>query len=623
MRSLSRIEVLEGEVVVAGAGKDVIVLCRVRHGRARRRAAGPSGDVAAAAGSDRAAGAAGEPTRGDGLPGGVWRRRLSCSACSAAIEFEQVVFEGTSDTPHVSLPELLPNAHYVLRVRAVHVAGLEGQPRGAAWSSLRCARPRPLRSSRQTVPRARPRRCASAGILQVPVSSIAFSWHATRPSPNQSRTCRGCAIPASASNAHCRPASTTGALLHPIRSRRKDPSAQFARSGAHRRRRSLSGPSSHPRRSSCAGLAIVPTGATASGLPASPSSPRSSSIRTPIGLALELPRPAAGRYFLRIQAVEPDGYEGPYERPTIVDVPGPPAAPRSLQPADAAQVSGTPLEFRWEPAGAGSSYRFQLADNPAFDPLYVDAPDLKRAGFTLERPLAPGSYFWRVAASTQTDGEGDFSPTQSLRRLPLAAAPACADRGPLGPGAALGGGAGRSSIRCGAGPRRGFSGPVDQSEGGGSAAAHSAPPGRSLLHARARTWTRRVSRAPTVRCSRSTCAAALPAPRLAEPQDGAVVPADAAQLRWHAQQEPARYRVQLATDARFTVVVLDRRGLEGTSFGVGQTLEPGVYLWRVAATTESDGEGAFSEARTLRVPPTAPELSAPEVAERSARVPLA
>ena len=140
--------------------------------------------------------------------------------------------------------------------------------------------------------------------------------------------------------------------------------------------------------------------------------------------ALELPRPAAGRYFLRIQAVEPDGYEGPYERPTIVDVPGPPAAPRLLQPADAAQVSGTPLEFRWEPVAAGSSYRFQLADNPAFEPLYVDAPDLKRAGFTLERVLAPGSYFWRVAAITERDGEGAFSEARVLRVPQQAPAPA-------------------------------------------------------------------------------------------------------------------------------------------------------------------------------------------------------
>ena len=115
-----------------------------------------------------------------------------------------------------------------------------------------------------------------------------------------------------------------------------------------------------------------------------------------------------------------------------------------------------------------------------------------------------------------------------------------------------------------------------------------------------------------------------PAPRLAEPEDGAVVPGDAAQLRWHAQPGPARYRVQLA----------HRRPLHRGCCSIGATwralpsesvrhCEPGVYLWRVAATTESDGEGAFSEARTLRVPPTAPELVGRRGAERSARVPLA
>ena len=103
------------------------------------------------------------------------------------------------------------------------------------------------------------------------------------------------------------------------------------------------------------------------------------------------------------------------------------------------------------------------------------------------------------------------------------------------------------------------------------------------------------------------------APRLAAPEDGAVVPGEAVQLRWHAQEESARYRVQLATDIRFTMVLLDRQGLASTSVSVGQTLAPGAYFWRVAASSESDGEGAFSEARNLRVSPTAPQRAAPEV----------
>jgi hypothetical protein len=104
-----------------------------------------------------------------------------------------------------------------------------------------------------------------------------------------------------------------------------------------------------------------------------------------------------------------------------------------------------------------------------------------------------------------------------------------------------------------------------------------------------------------------------PAPRLAQPEDGAVVEGTAAQLKWHAQPGAARYRLQLATDSSFTTVLLDRRDLESTSLSVGRPLGPGVYHWRVSSLTESEGEGAFSEPRTLHVPPATPQLAAPEV----------
>src|SRR4029453_10735071 len=65
------------------------------------------------------------------------------------------------------------------------------------------------------------------------------------------------------------------------------------------------------------------------------------------------------------------------------------------------------------------TYRFQLARNPRFDTLEADVANLTAPEFVLETPLAPGAYFWRVAAATTADGEGDFSATYALRRLPL------------------------------------------------------------------------------------------------------------------------------------------------------------------------------------------------------------
>ena len=36
---------------------------------------------------------------------------------------------------------------------------------------------------------------------------------------------------------------------------------------------------------------------------------------------LEIDRPAGGEYFIRVRAIEPDGFIGPFSEPQIIDIP--------------------------------------------------------------------------------------------------------------------------------------------------------------------------------------------------------------------------------------------------------------------------------------------------------------
>ena len=73
-------------------------------------------------------------------------------------------------------------------------------------------------------------------------------------------------------------------------------------------------------------------------------------------------------------------------------------------------------------------------------------------------------------------------------------------------------------------------------------------------------------------------------------------------------QNSTAYRIQLARDAAFSDLLMDRTG-EQTHMQVVQSLAPGDHYWRIAAI-DADGEtGPFSKARhfTYRPPLAAPQ----------------
>lgn len=124
-----------------------------------------------------------------------------------------------------------------------------------------------------------------------------------------------------------------------------------------------------------------------------------------------------GVHRIRVRAVADNGLEGfDAERTIVVDAR--PEPPFPSQPAGGSVVTEDAPAFRWGKVDDATQYHFQLATDAGFQQRVAERDGLTEAGLTLPDGLAPGSYFWRVAVSTATEGRGPFSDPQGFQRPP-------------------------------------------------------------------------------------------------------------------------------------------------------------------------------------------------------------
>lgn len=108
--------------------------------------------------------------------------------------------------------------------------------------------------------------------------------------------------------------------------------------------------------------------------------------------------------------------EGAIIREHGVNLVGLPGEPRPIRPADGAVLvfaadSRRSVCFDWEAPGGATRASFQLAADPAFTRLYDERVT---AGDGLRLELAPGEYYWRVAAVDDNGLRGPFGPARSF-----------------------------------------------------------------------------------------------------------------------------------------------------------------------------------------------------------------
>lgn len=124
-----------------------------------------------------------------------------------------------------------------------------------------------------------------------------------------------------------------------------------------------------------------------------------------------------GSYWIRVRALDANGIEG-RDATRRIEIRALPAAPAVTSTTGTQSVAGTPGVLQW--SGQGARFHVQLATDEAFTSPLLDRNDLD-AHALQAGDLAPGRYFWRVAALSGSGESGPWSAVQTLVRRPAAA----------------------------------------------------------------------------------------------------------------------------------------------------------------------------------------------------------
>ena len=150
--------------------------------------------------------------------------------------------------------------------------------------------------------------------------------------------------------------------------------------------------------------------------------PRFDSLR--VDLEVEAPRaqlPAldAGRYAIRVRAVDKDGLEG-RDAVTALQIDDQPAPPYSIAPAAGSVVRTPEVVLRWTKAPGAAAYDYEIAGATGFTEPVARARVDDTASIRLHDPLPPGDYAWRIRSVDASAKPGPFGDCLAFTVRPLA-----------------------------------------------------------------------------------------------------------------------------------------------------------------------------------------------------------
>ena len=118
-----------------------------------------------------------------------------------------------------------------------------------------------------------------------------------------------------------------------------------------------------------------------------------------------------------------------------------------------------------------------------------------------------------------------------------------------------------------------------------------------------------------------TVAARPEPPLISAPTAERAVREDKPQFAWARSLAAQAYRLQIATDEKFSAPIAEAESIESTTFRPKQALTPGDYYWRIASRTAAGKQGPFSDAQkfTYKLPPPAAKPEPPEVDDKLVR----
>jgi large repetitive protein len=327
--------------------------------------------------------------------------------------------------------------------------------------------------------------------------------------------------------------------------------------------------------------------------------------------------PLAGltRYYWRVRAYNIGGltpFTAPWTFRTVIDMPIP------ASPLAASMHVPNPPTLRWHPVNGDTRYRVQVAKDPAFTSIAVDAGSIIDTLYRTMTLTGFTRYYWRVSAQS-ADGTsiGDYSAaryfTTALDTVILVSPPDNVGERPTTNTFIWRRTGFAETYRFEIAAGDSFTAPVFIDSLATDTSRTVGPmPGLTSYIWRVRAQnaadTGSFSRPRTFRTTIGT-------PVLVSPVNGyAKVPINA-QLTWAPVPGAARYRVQVASDSAMTALLVDDSLVASSTYTTTALERLSRYYWRVRAKT-ADGLsiGAFSGVWsfvTVPIPPLATTLLSP------------
>ena len=133
----------------------------------------------------------------------------------------------------------------------------------------------------------------------------------------------------------------------------------------------------------------------------------------------QLPALDAGRYAIRVRAVDKDGLEG-RDAVTALQIDDQPAPPYSIAPAAGSVVRTPEVVLRWTKAPGAAAYDYEIAGATGFTEPVARARVDDTASIRLHDPLPPGDYAWRIRSVDASAKPGPFGDCLAFTVRPLA-----------------------------------------------------------------------------------------------------------------------------------------------------------------------------------------------------------
>ena len=127
-----------------------------------------------------------------------------------------------------------------------------------------------------------------------------------------------------------------------------------------------------------------------------------------------------GQYFLKVRARDQKGLEG-YDAVHTFDLNAQPFAPTIVKPNEAETLREANPQLAWTAIKQANNYRLEIAQDAKFNNI-IDSREVNATVYQLEKSLAPGQYYWRLA-SLDGDDQGPYGKVNRFSYKPLPTAP--------------------------------------------------------------------------------------------------------------------------------------------------------------------------------------------------------